>query len=161
MPTHEEILMRMSGLRKASIILLSLGKDIGAQVMALMDRGDIEDVTREIAEIEGIAPLEQDAVLDEFYNLALAHRYMDQGGLSYAQALLEKSLAPEDAADILRQVTQTIQQTPFQFLQKAESENVLTFIQDEHPQTIALILAHLQAQKSSEILMWAFPAETG
>ncbi len=149
----EEVENQISGLRKSAIVLLSLGHEIAPGVLGRLDRRQIEDVSRELAGLEGVSPGEQDSVLDEFYNLAMAHRYMEQGGLAYAQTLLEKSLSPDDATDILNQVTQTIQQTPFQFLQKAEAENVLTFIQDEHPQTIALILAHLGSQKSAEILM--------
>ncbi|MCK5272235.1 MAG: flagellar motor switch protein FliG [Sedimentisphaerales bacterium] len=149
----EEVESQISGLRKSAIVLLSLGQDIAPGVVGRLDRRQIEDVSRELAGLEGVSSDEQDGVLDEFYNLAMAHRYMEQGGLAYAQSLLEKSLSPEDAADIINQVTQTIQQTPFQFLRKAEAENVLTFIQDEHPQTIALILAHLGSQKSAEILM--------
>jgi len=141
-----------SGLRKAAVVFVSLGRDIAAEVMSRMPHELIEDVTREIAEIDSILPAEQDKILSEFYNLAMAQRYMEQGGLAYAQAVLEKSLPSHDAAEILRQVTQTIQKAPFQFLQKAESENVLTFIQDEHPQTIALILAHLAEQRSAEIM---------
>jgi len=149
----EEVENQISGLRKSAIVLLSLGQEIAPGVVSRLDRRQIEEVSRELAGLEGVSPGEQDSVLDEFYNLAMAHRYMEQGGLAYAQTLLEKSLSSEDAADIINQVTQTIQQTPFQFLQKAEAENVLTFIQDEHPQTIALILAHLGSQKSAEILM--------
>jgi len=149
----EDVTIVIPGMRKAAIILLSLGKDVASEVISRLERKEVEEVTREIASLDGVTPDEQDRVLNEFYNLALAHRYMEQGGLAYAQVLLEKSLSQEEAAEILKQVTQTIQQMPFQFLQKAEPENVLTFIQDEHPQTIALILAHLQPQKSSEILM--------
>ena len=145
--------LAISGLRKAAIVMISLGQECAADLLQFMQNDQIEEVTREIAGVENITPVEQDRVLQEFYNLAMAQRYMEQGGLSYAQALLEKSLPADQAANILRQVTQTIQQTPFQFLQKAEAENVLTFIQDEHPQTIALILAHMPEARSSEILM--------
>ncbi len=147
-----EEIVQIPGLRKSAILMLSLGRDIAANVMGRMDREHIEEVSRELASLEGVDSHEQDRVLEEFYNLALAHRYMEQGGLAYAQALLEKSLSADEASEIIKQVTQTIQQTPFQFLQKAEAENILTFIQDEHPQTIALILAHLAPQKSAEIL---------
>mgnify|MGYP006195810941 CR=1 FL=1 len=78
---------------------------------------------------------------------------LSEGGLEYAKSLLTKSLSEEDAKRVIKQVTQQVQTTPFSFLQKAESENLLTFIQDEHPQTIALILAHLPPQKASEILV--------
>jgi len=149
----DDINLTIPGLRKAAIVLLSLGKDLAGLVLSHLDRDQIVEVSRELAELDNVKSFEQDKVLEEFYNLALAHRYMEQGGLTYAQAVLEKSLSPDEANDIMKQVTQTIQQTPFQFLQKADPENVLTFIQDEHPQTIALILSHLQAQKSAEILM--------
>jgi flagellar motor switch protein FliG len=92
-------------------------------------------------------------VFHEFYQLALANSYIAEGGLEYAKSLLKKSLSEEDAKRVIHQVTQQVQTTPFSFLQRAESENLLTFIQDEHPQTIALILAHLPAQKASEILV--------
>ncbi|MBN2374901.1 MAG: flagellar motor switch protein FliG [Sedimentisphaerales bacterium] len=148
----EETVLDIAGIRKAAIIMVSLGRDLASEVMGRLPTERIEEITREIASIETISPVEQDKILNEFYNLALAQRYMEQGGLSYAQALLEKSLPSEDARKILKQITQSIQQTPFQFLQKAESENVLTFIQDEHPQTIALILAHMPDHRSAEIL---------
>lgn len=142
----------ISGMRKSAIIFLSLGKDIASDILGRLRRDEIEEVSRELAELEGVKPDEQMAVLEEFYNLAMAQTYVEQGGLAYAQALLERSLPPDAAKDIIQQVTQTIQQTPFQFLAKAEADNILTFIQDEHPQTIALILSHLQPQKSAEIL---------
>jgi flagellar motor switch protein FliG len=148
----EQTGVQVSGLRKAAIILVSLGEEIASNVIGRMSRDQIEDISRELASLKNLTPKEQDNVLEEFYNLAIAHKYIEQGGLSYARSILEKSLSPADAAEIIDQVTQAIQQTPFQFLQKAESENVLTFIQDEHPQTIALILAHMGPQKSAEIL---------
>src|SRR5437868_9236155 len=76
-----------------------------------------------------------------------------EGGLEYAKQLLQKTLPEKDAERVIKQVTQQVQTTPFSFLQKAESENLLTFIQDEHPQTIALILAHLKPSQASEVLV--------
>ena len=152
MMAEEVAEMIIPGLRKVAILMLSLGQDLGAKVMQHLERQEIEDVSRAIAELGSIKGPEQSGVLEEYYNLAMAQQYMEQGGLSYAQALLEKSLSPGEAAEILQQVTQGIQQSPFQFLQRTDAENVLTFIQDEHPQTIALILAHLGADKSAEIL---------
>jgi flagellar motor switch protein FliG len=92
-------------------------------------------------------------VFGEFYSAALANQYLSEGGLEYAKTLLKKALSDQDAERAIKQVTQQVQTTPFSFLQKAESENLLTFIQDEHPQTIALILAHIPPQKASEILV--------
>ncbi|MBI9017098.1 MAG: flagellar motor switch protein FliG [Phycisphaerae bacterium] len=144
--------MKIPGLKKAAILLLSVGQDSASAILSRLKRDHIEEVSRALAEMESVGSKEQSSVLGEFYNLALARLNMEHGGLAYAQTLLEKSLSSEDASDIIMQVTQTIQQTPFQFLQKTDAQNILTFIQDEHPQTIALILAHLQPQKAAEIL---------
>jgi len=143
----------LSGTRKAAILLLSLEQDQAAEVLKRLPSEAVEEVTREIASLGEINITTRRSVFGEFYNLALANSYLSEGGLELAKALLRKSLSPEEAEKAIKQVTQQVATTPFSFLQKAESENLLTFIQDEHPQTIALILAHLNPQKASEILV--------
>jgi flagellar motor switch protein FliG len=143
----------LSGLKKAAILLVSLEQQIAGDILKHMDVVQIEEISREIA---GMGPVNQalrDEVINEFYQLALARSYADEGGWEYAKTLLSKSLPEEAAKKIIDQVNQSIQSAPFSFLQKAESENLLTFIQDEHPQTIALILAHLKPVKAAEILV--------
>jgi flagellar motor switch protein FliG len=143
----------LSGVRKTAILLLSLSQDHAAEILKRLPRESVEEVTREIASMGEVAmPLRRE-VFGEFYNLALANTYLTEGGLEYAKSLLRKSLNEADAEKAIKQVTQQVATTPFAFLQRAESENLLTFIQDEHPQTIALILAHLPSQKASEILV--------
>jgi flagellar motor switch protein FliG len=142
----------LSGIKKAAILLLTVPEDTAAEILKRLDRDSVEEVTREIASI-GQVPAELcNSVVEEYYNLALAQSYVEQGGLMLAKTLLEKSLPKDEASRILEQIEQTVNATPFAFLQKAESENLLTFIQDEHPQTIALILSHLPADKAGEIL---------
>jgi flagellar motor switch protein FliG len=143
----------MNGVRKAAILLVSLDQDKAAEILKRLPAEAVEQVSREIASTGEIPHNNRQNVLGEFYNLALANSYMSEGGLEFAKTLLSKSLSEEDAKRVIHQVTQQVQTTPFSFLQKAESENLLTFIQDEHPQTIALILAHLPSQKASEILV--------
>src|SRR5205085_10354927 len=94
----------------------------------------------------------RNAVVEEYYNLALARTYLDQGGLNYARLLLEKSLSPEEASRVMDQIEHTVYKKPFSFLQKAEGDNLMAFIQDEHPQTIALILAHVPPAKAADVL---------
>jgi flagellar motor switch protein FliG len=151
MPPIEEK-VELSGIRKAAIFLLTVGQDTAAEILKRLDSTTAEDVSREIASLQGVPGAHRDTVLKEFYNLALASNYMEEGGLTYAASLLRKSLPPDEADRIVREVTQAISSSPFSFLQKAESENLLTFIQDEHPQTISLILAHLHSDKAGEIL---------
>ncbi len=143
----------VNGVRKAAILLVSLEQDKAAEIMRRLPGEAIEEVSREIASLGEISPGQRREVLHEFYGLALANSYVSEGGLEYAKALLRKSLSEAEAEKAIKQVTQQVATTPFSFLQKAESENLLTFIQDEHPQTIALILAHLPSQKASEILV--------
>ena len=127
----------VSGIRKAAIFVLTLEQSIAAEILKHMDETQIEDLSREIASLGPVTQVMRDEVVGEFYQLALARSYADEGGWDYAKSLLTKSLSPEMSKKIIDQVNQTIQSAPFAFLQKAESENLLTFIQDEHPQTIA------------------------
>jgi len=143
----------LTGTRKAAILLLSLDQDQAAEVLKRLPPEAVEEVSREIASLGEVNVQVRRNVFGEFYNLALANSFLSEGGLELAKSLLRKSLSPEEAEKAIKQVTQQVATTPFSFLQKAESENLLTFIQDEHPQTIALILAHLNPVKASEILV--------
>jgi len=142
----------MTGLRKAAIFLLSIDRETAASVMRNLDRSMFEDITREIASVSDLSSSDRNAVMEEFYNAVLARSYAEEGGLDYARSLLQQSLPKEDADRLIDQIEHQLRQKPFSFLQDAEGENLLTFIQEEHPQTIALILAHLPAGKASEIL---------
>lgn len=147
------------GLTKVAVLLLAIGPDTAGQLLRKMDRDTVEDLTREIASL-GVVPVEvRDGILEEFYNVALAKQYASEGGLAYARAVLEKALPKDEAGRIMQQIEHQVHQQPFSFLQKAETENLLTFMQDEHPQTIALILAHLPSSKGSEILSGLPPAK--
>jgi flagellar motor switch protein FliG len=143
----------LTGVRKAAVLLLTLSQDEAAALLKRLPAEQVEEVSREIASLGEVPMNVRSTVFGEFYHLALANSSLTEGGLEYAKALLRKSLNEADATRIINQVTQQVQTTPFSFLQKAESENLLTFIQDEHPQTIALILAHLPSQKASEVLV--------
>jgi len=142
----------ITGPRKAAILLVSLETEVAARVLAHMDREDVERISMEIARLGEVSAEQRLRVLDEFYQINLARRYLEEGGLDYARTLLEKGLPREEAASILQGLEQSIQMTPFHFLQKTEAANLVTFVQDEHPQTIALILAHLAPKQASEIL---------
>ena len=142
----------LNGLRKSAVLLLTLEKDVAARIMRLLDRDTVEDITREIASLEDLDADVRDDVVEEFYNLALARQYASQGGLTYARTLLEQSMNKDDAGRIIDMIEHQVHKQPFAFLAKADPEELLTFIQDEHPQTIALILAHVPSSKGSEIL---------
>lgn len=143
----------MAGARKTAILLVTLDKTMAGNILNRLDESMIESVTREIAHLQNVSTEERQAVVEEFHALALARSYSEVGGLSYAKALLGQSLPEGDAKRIIEQIERQFYSKPFNFLQKAETESLLTFIVDEHPQTIALILAHLLPEKASEILV--------
>jgi flagellar motor switch protein FliG len=143
---------KLDGITKSAILLLSLGKDVGASVLKSMKPETVEEVTRELAGLGRVPERLVTSVIEEFYSISLANQYASEGGLEYAQSLLKNSMDPKAAERVLQQIQTQVQKTPFAFLQKAESENLLTFIQDEHPQTIALIICHLPHHKAAEIL---------
>lgn len=144
--------LKISGARKTAVLLVSLDRATSAKILAQLEPDVVESVTREIAHLKSVSTEERQLVVEEFHALALARSYMDTGGLPYAKALVAQSLPAEHAARIIEQIERAFYSKPFNFLQKAETESLLTFIVDEHPQTIALILAHLPAEKASEIL---------
>ena len=148
--TEDAVTLR--GVTKAAVLLLALDKDCSAEIMRRLPRETIEEITREIAQIDMVDTSVRGRVIEEFYNLALARQYVKQGGMAYAKVLLEQALPPDQAQHIMRIIERQVLQQPFAFLVKTDAENLMTFIQDEHPQTIALILSHLTAAKGAEIL---------
>ena len=150
--TRTEQIDDLSGVRKAAILLLSLDQAASSSLLKELDSKTVEEVTRELASLENVTASIRDAVVQEFYDLAVAQTRARDGSIDYAKTLLRQSLPPKEADRILDQISNQIRRSPFSFLQKAESTNLMTFIQDEHPQTIALIVSHLPYFKASEIL---------
>lgn len=149
---------KLSGKEKAAILLVSLGPDVSAQVYKHLREEDIEELTLQIASLKKIEPEVRDAVLAEFNEMLTAQEYINQGGIEYAKEILEQALGKEKAEAILNRLTATLQVRPFDFARKTEPGQLLNFIQHEHPQTIALILAYLQPEQASLILS-ALPPE--
>ncbi len=149
LPTTSESL---DGITKAAILLLAIGPDRASKLLQQLAPDAVEEVTRELAGLGRVPPELQNAVVEEFYGVTIASQYYSEGGLDYAKEILKNSMDPKAADRVLSQIQTQVQKKPFSFLQRAESENVLTFIQDEHPQTIALILCHLPHHKAGEIL---------
>ncbi|MEM1329313.1 MAG: flagellar motor switch protein FliG [Planctomycetota bacterium] len=144
---------QLEGSTKAAVLLLAVGQEQAATLLKHLGDEALEEVTRELASLGRVPSELQMQVVEEFYHLTVASQYASEGNLDYARELLKNSLDPKVAERVLQQIQTQVQKTPFSFLQRAESDNLLTFIQDEHPQTIALILCHLAHHKSAEILV--------
>lgn len=142
----------LTGRRKAAVLMLALPQDQAANVMRRLTREQVEEITREIADIDRVNPSLRRKIIAEFYNLVLARQYMSVGGLSLARTLLEKTLPHNEAARVVDSIARTVCAQPFSFLQKTGAENLVMFLQGEHPQTIALVISHLPAAMASEIL---------
>ncbi len=147
----------LDGATKAAVLLLTVDQDAAATLLKEMPSEMVEEVTRHLASLGEVPKPLSEAIVEEFYTMRLAAKYAREGGLDYAKQLLKNSLDPKLAEKVISQIQTQVQKTPFSFLQKAESENLLTFIQDEHPQTIALIMSHLPHHKAAEILVGLAP----
>jgi flagellar motor switch protein FliG len=141
-----------TGARKAAILLVQMGKEEAAKVMSHLNSAEVEQISGEIMRLGSVDASLADTVLDEFHHMAIATRYVAQGGLGFARDLLEASIGRDRAAEIIGRLSTMLSDVPFGFLQKADPRQLLTFVQDEHPQTIALVLAHMPAQLASPIL---------
>jgi flagellar motor switch protein FliG len=144
--------------QKAAALLITLGPDLASRIYQHLKEDVVEQVTLEIANLRKISPDEKDAVMVEVLNIAAAQEYISQGGVEYAHEILEKALGPVKAMEIINRLQGSLQMTPFDYIKRTDPQQLLNFIQSEHPQTIALILAHLPPDNASTIL-GALPAE--
>ncbi|MCI8356412.1 MAG: flagellar motor switch protein FliG [Lachnospiraceae bacterium] len=142
----------LQGIQKAAILLIALGPEKSASIFKHLKEEEIEELTLEIANTRSVTPQVKEEIIDEFYEVCLAQQYIAEGGISYAKELLEKALGAEKALNVIGKLTASLQVKPFEFIRKTDPSQLLNFIQDEHPQTIALILSYLPASQSSMII---------
>jgi len=142
----------LSGKTKAAMLLITLGPERSAEIFKHLKEEEIEQLTLEIANIRTVTPEDKEKILEEFYQICLAQEYIAEGGINYAKDILEKALGTQKALEVINKLTVSLQVRPFDFVRKADATQLLNFIQNEHPQTIALILAYLKPQQSSVVL---------
>ena len=142
----------LDGLQKAAILLITLGPEKAATIFKHLKEDEIEQLTLEIANTRSVSPSQKEEVLNEFYEVCLAQQYIAEGGIGYATELLQKALGADKAKAVLGKLTASLQVRPFEFIRKTEASQILNFIQDEHPQTIALILSYLSPQQAAGII---------
>ncbi|AST07539.1 MAG: flagellar motor switch protein FliG [Anoxybacillus sp.] len=148
----------LTGKQKAAILLISLGPDVSASVYKHLSEEEIEKLTLEISNVRQVDAEKKETILEEFHQIALAQDYISQGGIAYAKQVLEKALGPEQAMNIINRLTSALQVRPFDFARKADPAQILNFLQNEHPQTIALVLSYLEPTQAGQILS-ALPQE--
>lgn len=142
----------LDGIQKSAVLLIALGPEKSSKIFKHLREDEIEQLTLEIANTSSVSPQLKESILSEFYEVCLAQQYIAEGGVSYAKELLEKALGEDKAKDVLGKLTASLQVRPFEFIRKTDPGQLLNFIQDEHPQTIALILSYLPAAQASQIV---------
>ncbi len=125
---------KLSGKTKAAILLIALGPEHSAKLFSHMHDDEIEELTLEIANVNRITPEEREEVLDEFYQVCLAQEFITEGGINYAKEVLEKAMGSQKALEIINKLTSSLQVKPFDFVKKTDANQLLNFIQNEHPQ---------------------------
>ncbi|MBS0619339.1 MAG: flagellar motor switch protein FliG [Spirochaetes bacterium] len=141
-----------SGKQKAAIFLLTVGPEVAADIMKRLSEAEVDTLTYEIARLDKIRPEDKEKVLQEFQELMMAQEFISRGGIDQARSILEKALGTQKAIDIVNRLTSSLQVRPFDFVRRQDPAQLLNFIQNEHPQTIALILSYLDAPKSALIM---------
>lgn len=137
---------------KAAILLISLGKDASAQIFKHLGDDEIEQLTLGITAIRRVDPEVRDAVLEEFFEICLAQKYISEGGIEYARDVLDKAIGEERANELIKRLSASLQVRPFEFVRRADPTQILNFIQNEYPQTIALILSYLDPKQAAQVL---------
>jgi flagellar motor switch protein FliG len=149
---------QLTGAQKAAVLLIQLGSERSAKVLRSMRESEVAEVMAEVAKLESVQADVVDDVLNEFRDQLIARQYTAQGGVERAREILAQSVGDERAREILASVGATVTRVPFDFLRKADPRQVLTYLSEEHPQTIALVLAYLSPEIGATIL-GALPEE--
>jgi len=142
----------MNGRQKAAVLLVSLGAEASAEVFKHLRQDEIDEQTLEIAGIGHVPQERKQAVVEEFYETALAQDYIAEGGLEYARAILEKALGSDRANDVMTRLSGAIQVSPFEFLRRTDAGQILNVIANEHPQTVALVMAYLPPETAAQVV---------
>jgi flagellar motor switch protein FliG len=150
--------LALSGAQKAAILLMQMSREDSTKILASMRESEVELVMAEIVRLQDVGSEVAENVLAEFLEMSTARRFVVQGGMRFAKELLESTMGGPKAADILGRISASVMELPFEFLRRADARQILSFLQDEHPQTIALVLAHMAADQASTVMGGLSPA---
>lgn len=143
---------KLTGKQKAAAIIISLGAEDASKIYKNLKEDEIEQLTYEISRLQHLNPTDMEGILKDFYDLCLTQKVITEGGFEYAKNVLEKAFGSQVASSLLERVTKTLRTKSFEFIRKADYKNLLTIIQNEHPQTIALILSYARADQASAVI---------
>src|SRR6478609_1286563 len=144
----------LTNLRKAAMLLVVLGEGPSAQLLQQLNEDEIQKLSREVAKITAISAEQAETVLEEFHQIATAGDYVARGGMDYARKLLLRAFEPDHAKRLLDRLTKALgaDASSFDAIEKADPQQLAKFIHNEHPQTIALVLSHLNSTQAAALL---------
>jgi len=137
---------------KAAILLISLGREYSAALYKHMSEEEISDMTLSITTTRRVEPDVREQIIDEFYEMCLAQKFITEGGIDFAREVLEKAIGPERAEEMIRKLSSSLQVRPFDFIRRVDSNQILNVIHNEHPQIIALVLSYIEPRQSAQII---------
>ncbi len=143
---------KLNAKRKAAAVIVGLGADYASKIYKYLRDDEVEMLTVEIATMRDMGSEAMEGIMEEFYNLCLAQKFVTEGGIEYAKEILNKAFGVQNASSLIEKITKTIRTQSFDFLRKVEVKHLVNFIQNEHPQTIALVLSHLRPEQASEVM---------
>src|SRR5438270_3431297 len=150
----------LAGIRKAAILLVTLGEDVSAELLRQLGEDEVQEIGREVALLTSVTSEQAESVLGEFHQMSIAHDYVLKGGIDYARKLLNTAYGPEAAKKVLDRLVTALgaEVVNFDALHKADPQQLAKFIHNEHPQTIALVLSHLNPTQAAALLI-SLPTE--
>ena len=150
--SEEQNVPELDTKQKAALVIVSLGADKASQIYKYLSEQDIEDLTYEVAKLGKSSNAQVEGALDEFYKLCMTHKMMTDGGLDYTRDVLEKAFGEMTARSLLEKVSKTLQSKPFNFFMKGDPKALLSLLQQERPQVIALIMSYMDPEQAAQVL---------
>lgn len=144
---------QLTPISKAAAVVIALGADYASKIYKFLREEEVEQLTIEIAQLKNLSSESMEKIMSEFYNLCLAQKYVTEGGIEYAREILNKAFGSQNANTLIEKITKTMETRAFDFLNKADPRHLITFIHNEHPQTVALILSYLSPQQASDVVV--------
>lgn len=142
----------MSSVRRAAAVVVALGAEQAADVYKYLRPDEVEQISLEIAKMDRMAPEKMAAVVEDFYGLCLTQKVIAEGGVEYARDVLEKAFGPQQAQSFMERVSKSLQTKAFEFVRKSDYKSLLSVLQNEHPQTTALVLSYARADQAAQVI---------
>lgn len=142
----------LTSVKKAAAVIIALGAERASEVYKYLNEDEIEQISLEIAKLERLSPEEMQSTVEDFYGLCITQKVINEGGVLYAKDVLEKAFGQQQATSFMERLSKSLRSKSFEFVRKADAKNIQMILQNEHPQTIALILSYARSDQAAQII---------